>query len=393
MRFHLFGLAQIPLRWGECCCPFTTLAYNMARMVKDAGHELVVYGSAGSDVPCDEFVEIVSPATLRTHYRPDDTGAIKWNWEQKQGEPVWLEHAARGKAELAKRYRAGDIALISFGNFQAFVAEVAPLAVEYIVGYTGTFHWARVFPCYAWLHTIHGLIQQTANDGGMIAPGWHEAVIPHYLDPAQFQPGGPLGPRGPRGHGGVSPLQARDGYLLFLARLNTAKGIDIAVDVAREAGIPLKVAGQTEGGNPRPDWLVAQARGHDVELLGPVGHKQRVELLQGARALLAPTRYVEAFGMTSIEAQACGTPVIASDWGGFSETVEHGVTGYLCRSFDEFVRSCQDVRIDGHDCQERVRKMYSLQAVWPQYERYFERLRRVQSQGWYALSSDTASTQ
>ena len=59
LRFHLFGPAHVPVMWDRCCCRITTLVWNMARMLKRHGQEVVLYGSAGSEAPYDEFVEIV----------------------------------------------------------------------------------------------------------------------------------------------------------------------------------------------------------------------------------------------------------------------------------------------------------------------------------------------
>ena len=72
MRFHLFGLPHIPVAWERCGSRIATLVWNMARMLKRHGQEVVLYGAAGTDAPCDEFVEIVGPETLRTAYRADD---------------------------------------------------------------------------------------------------------------------------------------------------------------------------------------------------------------------------------------------------------------------------------------------------------------------------------
>ena len=69
MRFHLFGLAHVPVALERCCGRIAALVWNMARMLKRHGQEVVLYGSAGTDAPCDEFVEIVGPETLQTEYR------------------------------------------------------------------------------------------------------------------------------------------------------------------------------------------------------------------------------------------------------------------------------------------------------------------------------------
>jgi hypothetical protein len=74
VRFHLFGLAHIPVAWERCCGRIAALVWNMAKMLKRHGQEVVLYGSAGTDAPCDEFVEIVGPETLRAECR--ELGAI-----------------------------------------------------------------------------------------------------------------------------------------------------------------------------------------------------------------------------------------------------------------------------------------------------------------------------
>jgi glycosyltransferase involved in cell wall biosynthesis len=331
----------------------------MARMLKAAGHEVVLYGAAGSTAPCDEFVEITSRSALQTQYRESDPSAIKWNSSQKIDEPVWLEHQSRGRNELAARYRKGDIALISFGFYQRFIPEVAALAVEFICGYSGIFHDLKVFPSQAWMHYLYGEMKRCKT------PGWYDVVIPHYLDLKDF----------------LYSDQKQD-YLLFLGRILPAKGVDIAADVAAAAGIKLVVAGQSGDSKGLPAWL---SKYTNIEFVGAVDAAQRGRLLAGARALLAPTRYLEAFGMTVIEAGACGTPVITTDWGAFTETVDDGVTGFRCRTFEEFVIATEKAKgISPAACRDRIRDRYSLEAIWPRYSRHFERLAALGTpEGWY----------
>ena len=129
MRFHLFGLAHIPVAWERCCGRIAALVWNMAKMLKRHGQEVVLYGSAGSDAPCDEFVEIVGSesekvsGTLRLKVPDTFSDPATLNWQQHADRPAWIEHRARGCLELKRRHRPGDIGLISCGVFQRFVAE------------------------------------------------------------------------------------------------------------------------------------------------------------------------------------------------------------------------------------------------------------------------------
>ena len=80
------------------------------------------------------------------------------------GRPAWIEHRARGCLELKRRYRPGDVGLISCGPFQGFVAEECWAATEFIAGYPGVFHWSRVFPSAAWMHYQYGWLKQQSGN-------------------------------------------------------------------------------------------------------------------------------------------------------------------------------------------------------------------------------------
>jgi glycosyltransferase involved in cell wall biosynthesis len=105
-----------------------------------------------------------------------------------------------------------------------------------------------------------------------------------------------------------------------------------------------------------------------------------------AQALIMPTTYVEPFGNVAIEAMACGTPVICTDWGAMTETVIHGKTGYRCRTFQEFIEASYCVKhLDPNEIRNHVAQNYSLEVIGPKYERYFERLLTLWTDGWYYL--------
>jgi len=115
----------------------------------------------------------------------------------------------------------------------------------------------------------------------------------------------------------------KEDYFLVLSRLVRGKGTEVIVEAATKWGIPLKVAGS----GPEMDSLKKSA-GRNVQFLGWVSDEERVKLLQNAKALIVASED-EDFGITSIEAQAAGTPVIAPASGGFLETVVDGKTGIL----------------------------------------------------------------
>ncbi|MDZ7586505.1 MAG: glycosyltransferase, partial [Patescibacteria group bacterium] len=121
------------------------------------------------------------------------------------------------------------------------------------------------------------------------------------------------------------------GYFLIVSRVVGGKGLEMAVKACTELGLPLKVVGEVAGWSGEMKRLKRLA-GYNVEFLGSVSDEKLIELYSGAKAFLATARD-EDFGITVVEAQLCGTPVIAYRGGGYLETVVEGKTGIF---FDEY---------------------------------------------------------
>jgi glycosyltransferase involved in cell wall biosynthesis len=128
-------------------------------------------------------------------------------------------------------------------------------------------------------------------------------------------------------------------YLAFLGRISPEKRLDRAIEIARRAGVPLKVAAKIYA-EDRAYFhstiapLLNETRSF-VEFIGEVGGERKNEFLRGASALLFPIDWPEPFGLVMIEALACGTPVIAWRNGSVPEIIEHGVTGFVVDSVSE----------------------------------------------------------
>ncbi len=359
MRFHLFGLANIPTCKENTYEPMTPLIWNMAKMLTDHGDHVTFYGAEGSDPPCTEFVPIVSSLLLTQGLEMDPLGVPVAAWRNDATSATWQSFVSEGRRELRQRYRIGDISLISFGQYQRFVEEESVLACEFICGYSGIFSKYKVFPSRAWMHYLYGVLQKERT------PDWNDVVIPHYLDLEDFKFQG-----------------KKEDYLLFLGRLDQEKGPDIAIDIARRSGHKIKVAGVDMTTHDIPLWI--KNLPGDVEFLGYVDVKQRLELMQKAKALLHPCRWLEPFGMTLIESMACGTPVIASDWGALPEIITQSKTGFCCRNMDEFIQAVKCVEyLEPEDCRTSVVDNHSLDVAYHQYNHYFQRMLKTLGGGWY----------
>jgi glycosyltransferase involved in cell wall biosynthesis len=126
-------------------------------------------------------------------------------------------------------------------------------------------------------------------------------------------------------------------YLAFLGRVSPEKGLDHAIEIARRAGLPLRVAAKVDRADQAYfeeviEPLLAQPH---VEFLGEIGEQGKQELLGRARALLFPIDWPEPFGLVMIEAMACGTPIIAFRRGSVPEIMVEGKTGFVVSTAEE----------------------------------------------------------
>ena len=130
----------------------------------------------------------------------------------------------------------------------------------------------------------------------------------------------------------LMPLPARPGYLAVLGRIAPEKGVDRAIKIATECGIPLKIAAKVDRADQ--DYYDAIIRplidnNSLIEYIGEIGDPEKSEFLSGAMALLVPIDWPEPFGIVMIEAMACGTPVIAYNRGSVPEIIDEGLTGFV----------------------------------------------------------------
>ena len=139
--------------------------------------------------------------------------------------------------------------------------------------------------------------------------------------------------------------EPRGGYLAFLGRISPEKRVDRAIAIARAVGLPLKIAAKVD----RVDEayfhaeIKALLRQPGVEFIGEIDDRHKNAFLGQARALLFPIDWPEPFGLSMIEAMACGTPVLAFGHGAVPEVVDEGVTGAIVHTMDEAISRVQSV--------------------------------------------------
>jgi glycosyltransferase involved in cell wall biosynthesis len=125
--------------------------------------------------------------------------------------------------------------------------------------------------------------------------------------------------------------------LMILGRIHPDKGTADAIAIARAAGRPLLIAGIIHDQRYFDEEVAPHVDGDRVRYLGSIGGAERNLTLGSVAALLHPIHFDEPFGLSVVEAMACGTPVIAYRRGSMAEVVDDGVTGFTVRSLDEAV--------------------------------------------------------
>jgi glycosyltransferase involved in cell wall biosynthesis len=162
-------------------------------------------------------------------------------------------------------------------------------------------------------------------------------------------------------------------YLVFLGRFHPEKGTHLAIEIAKRTGVRLKIAAIPQDREYFEREVRPHIDGDRVQFLGAVGREARNELLGNALALVHMTTRPERFGLTMIEAMACGTPVLGARMGSIPEIVVDGSTGFLCDSVDDAVRRVpQLAQLERRACRERVESTFSLERMIERYAGAYE---------------------
>lgn len=350
---HLIGIFHTIHNTAYSHCAFTGKALRFPKMVQEYGWDVIEYSNEGSESTANEKVVMISA---------DKFAAIKGNRDATSfyggdavlGNEYHREFEKNLKYELEQRVKPGDIICHPFGHAHGWIVSTFPKQyhVETGIGYAttvpGTF---KIFESYAWRHTHIERDKRSAAN--------YEWVIPNYFDIDEWEVN-------------TDPGQ----YIAFMGRITPEKGLNTVLEIARRVDVPVVICGQ---GDPTP-W-----EHPNIIYRGPLHGTERSDFIRKAICSLMPTEFVEPFGGSGIEGMLCGTPLIASDFGAFPETVIPGVNGYRPKTLRGWLDAIEDCKkLDRQKIADLARSKYSMSAVGALYDDAFKMIAGLGSGGWYA---------
>lgn len=352
MRFHVVSLPHTQTTSEFSSCAYTQKVVRFCEMMKNLGHGVVLYSGVENEAVCDVHIPCLDLDKQQEIVGDGHYTQASWT------HPLWAEFNANAIEAMKNNIGDKDFICLIGGSSHKPIADAfqSHMSVEFGIGYSGTFAKHRVFESYAWMHVIHGMRSPNPMTSFV---NFYDDVIPNQVDERMY-----------------SDARDPDDYFVFLGRRVDAKGVDVAQTACARAGVRLIVAGPRFSNKPEG--------GGYGEFVGEVGPEERTKLLSGAKALLCPSLYAEPFGTVAIEAMACGTPVISTDWGAFTETVVHGVHGFRCRMLRDFIAALSDVdKLNRREIQQYALNTFGMRTIAKKYEAYFERLMTLWGDGWY----------
>ena len=166
-------------------------------------------------------------------------------------------------------------------------------------------------------------------------------------------------------------------YLAFLGRISPEKRPDLAIEVARRVGIPLKLAAKVDVVDREYFETVIKPllSPPDVEYIGEIGESEKNEFLGNALAFMFTIDWPEPFGLAMIEALACGTPVIARPCGSIPEVIRHGITGFIASSIAEMVAAVGKIdTLSREKCRQEFENRFTAEIMGDRYEHVYRQL-------------------
>jgi glycosyltransferase involved in cell wall biosynthesis len=269
--------------------------------------------------------------------------------------------------EVRKRANAFDVIHFHLSHFLHFPF-FETIAEKTVTTPHGRLDYADLAPAYARFPRFPMISISHSQRRGLADANWL-ATIHHGLPVELYQPD--------------FSKSGEDPYLVFLGRFSRDKRPDRAIEIARRAGLKIKLAAKI-GDDDRAyfhEQVEPLLDGDRVDYVGEIEEQQKAEFLGGAAGLLFPIDWPEPFGLAVIEAMACGTPVIAWNCGAMPEIIDRGVTGFVVEEIGEAVARVPELlQLDRGCVRAAFEKRFSAERMTRDYVAAYVRLLGLHSQ-------------
>lgn len=362
-------------QWSNCA--FTQIALKQIQIFKMLGFRVIDYSNFGSESAADEHVELLNHDEFLNSFLDDGRPA---HGNAIVGSPEWQLWNSKLMRAVERRLEVGadkghQFVAHTFGNSAEGLLRLMPeaLHVETHIGYDRPgFGAHRVFVSEAWRNYLFGKYGSTAADHrwSWVVHPYYQASDWPYISTCRW------------GH--------RRAYVAYLGRLTGDKGLSTFVDVAKRMGnIDFHIAGP---GMTVEQFNAAYCPTPNVFFRGELEGNERARYLGAASALLVPSEYLEPCAGVVCEAALCGTPSVASSWGGFKETIKPGYTGILASTLAEWIDGVNVAMtsINRSYVGAFARSNFTLESATFKYDRIFETLLTLKGDGWYHLPTHLA---
>jgi glycosyltransferase involved in cell wall biosynthesis len=339
-------------------CAFTTKVLRFSTMMQFYGWRVVEYSNGVSQSTANTKVPILSVDELQSLRRVKNRTGFIFE-DAVIGSPLHRVFTIKLHSVIGEYVKDGDIVCHISGQSYMGVVEMFPKAlhVECGVGYEHSWAPYRIFDTYAWMHYTLG--QQKIEDGNNYFFVVPMAYALHEW-PVKLRP-------------------TAERYVAFFGRMVLRKGMNTLIDIIRL--LPNRTFRIAGPGN-FSDWF---SEFSNVHYAGSLVGSERAEFLGNAASVLMPTSYIEPFGSGGVEAQLCGTPLIGSNFGGFVETIEHGVTGFRCNTLADWIAAINAAEnLDRSKIALLARKKYNMHTVGAKFDAALRTIADLSDKGWYS---------
>jgi len=346
MIFHCLSVPYTPTRKEISLCAFTQKVYKFCEEMTKRGHTVYHYGHENSKVNCTEHITVTNDDVLKESY--EDLN--KWKTEgfnqsvKTKAVKIFNDNCIQ---ELNKRIKSeNEFILCWFGYAHEQCVKHfndKAIIVEPSIGYDSMFARIKIFETYAQMHKMHGVAKSNIqfHEEFVAYPGFYEKDFLYKKE--------------------------KSNVALFLGRIIEQKGAQAAYDMCNMVGQEIYFAG--------PNILGLKDTKY-CKMIGFVDPEERKKLLSEAKFLLAPSFFIEPCNWTVIEAQFSGTPTITTDFGGFTETVKQGYTGFRCSTYNQFNFAIRKgyKEINPENCLRNAMHNFTIEIQCNQYEMIFKSL-------------------